>query len=490
MTGPADRITEDRVVVPFSGPGAGTAPLTWGQKAILQDMRETGWTHNSSGAHNLPQGTTVEDVAEGLRGLMSRHPALRTRLATGPDGQPCQVVLAAGEIDLVVVHVADDVEPADAAKHADQMWYDWLLAPIDPYREWSVRMAVVRHRGAARYLVLTFGHVIVDGSAIALLMAELGIGTAVARRVGDPPPGARRAPDGPGAGGVPDGPMQQLELARREQTPQVRRLSDRAMRYWEAQLRSIPPLTFGQPRYPGRLGHRYWHGRFHSPAAYLAVLAIANRIRTDTSRVLLAVIAIAIGRATGVNPLTAKVIVSNRFRPRFADAIATVGQNSVLTIDSADTTVDEVIAQARRASMVAGLNAYYDPDQLEQLMARLDQERGYPARVTCRINDRRLTTRQEVEDAVRGTTVTPEQIRAKRAETWLSWDGPLDHLPEQAFITIEDYHETVHLQVIFDTACLSEKQVERLLHGVEEVAIAAAFDPAVPTLPGSMVMSD
>jgi Condensation domain len=463
-----------RIVVHFSGPGAGTAPLTWGQKAIMQDMRETGWTHNSSGAHNLPAGTTVEDLAERLRGLMSRHPALRTRLSTGPDGMPCQVVHSSGEIDLEVVDIADDVEPANAAKRTDQMWFDWLLTPIDPYTQWPVRMAVVRHRGAPRYLVLTFGHIVVDGSGIAQLMPELGIGCG-----GSPAP-ARPAGD----------PVQQLELARREQTPQVRRLSDRAMRYWEAQLRSIPPLTFGEPRYRGRLGQRYWHGRFHSPAAYLAVLAIANRTRTDTSRVLLAVIATAIGRATGVDPLTAKVIVSNRFRPGFAGAIATLGQNSVLTIDLADATVDEVVAQARRASMVAGLHAYYDPDQLDQLIARLDRERGYPARVTCRINDRRLTTRQEVEDAVRGATVTMEEIQAKTAETWLSWDGPLDHLPEQAFITIEDYHETVHLQVIFDTACLTEEQVEALLHGVEEVAIEAAFDPAVPTQPGSMAMSE
>lgn len=458
-----ERTVEDRIVVPFSGPGAGTAPLTWGQKAILQDMRETGWTHNSSGAHSLPEGTTAADVAEQLRGLMSRHPALRTRLATGADGTPYQEVSASGEIDLVVVDIADGVEPIEVDRYTDQLWYDWLLDPIDPYRLWSVRMAVVRHRGATLYMVLTFGHVVADGAAIGLLITELGIGRSTARRSVDRPA------------------LQALDIARREQLPQLRRISDRAMRYWEAQLRPIPPLTFGAPIHPGRLGKRYWHGRFNSPAAYLAVLAIAKRTRTDTSRVLLAVIAVAICRATGVNPLTAKVIVSNRFRPGYADAIASLSQDSVLTIDVADTTVDEVIARARRASMVAGLHAYYDPDQLQELIALLDRERGYPARVTCRINDRRLTTRQAVEDAARDSTVTMEQIRQRLGETWLSWDGDLDNLPEQAFITIEDYPGTLFLQLIFDMACLTEEQVEALLRGVEEVAVEAAFDPAVPT---------
>jgi hypothetical protein len=460
----------DRITVPFSGPGAGTAPLTWGQKAILQDMRETGWTHNNSGAHHLPDGTTVEDMAERLGRLMSKHPALRMRLGTDADGKPCQVVSASGEIELEVVSFADGVERADAIKYGNDLWYEWLLTPIDPYRQWSLRMAVMRHRDAAVYMVLTIGHVLADGMGTLLLMADLGIGELAGRRVD------------PGAVGI-------LELGRREQTPQVRRVSDRAVQYWAGQLRSIPPLTFGEPTHPeGRLGKRYWHGRFHSPAAYLAVLAIAERTRTDTSRVLLAVIATAVGRATGVNPLTAKVIVSNRFRPGFAEAITPLSQNSVLTIDL-DGTVDEVVARARRASMVAWLLAYYDPDQLEELVARLDRERGYPAKVTCRINDRRLATRAAAEAAARRELVTMERIRAKLPETFLVWDGDLEHLPEQAFITVEDRPETVYLQVIFDMACFTSEQVETLLRGVEEVAIEAAFDPAAPTRLDSRVPS-
>ena len=90
-------------------------------------------------------------------------------------------------------------------------------------------------------------------------------------------------------------------------------------------------------------------------------------------------IATAIGRATGVQPLTIKVMVNNRFRPGLADVIAPIAQNSVVTFDVADTTVDEVVARARGASLTAGMRAYYDPDELREVMARLDAERGYPA---------------------------------------------------------------------------------------------------------------
>src|SRR5262249_37931387 len=148
--------------------------------------------------------------------------------------------------------------------------------------------------------------------------------------------------------------------------------------YWAAQLRDIPALTFGAPTHPeGRDGQRYCGVRFHSRAAYLAVLAIAARTKTDTSRVLLAVIACAVARVTGHPTVTSKVIVNNRFRPGFADAIASLSQNSVLSIEVAGATVDEVVARARVASRNAAMHAYYDPTELDALIERLDRERGY-----------------------------------------------------------------------------------------------------------------
>ena len=139
------------------------------------------------------------------------------------------------------------------------------------------------------------------------------------------------------------------------------------MRYWESQLGHIPAQTFGESAHPrDQTGPRYWQARFSSPAAHLAMLAIAKRTGTDASRVTLAVIATAIGRATGVHPLTIKVMVNNRFRPGLADVIAPIAQNSVLTIDVADASVDEVVARARSASLTAGMRAYYDPDELRR----------------------------------------------------------------------------------------------------------------------------
>jgi hypothetical protein len=316
-------------------------------------------------------------------------------------------------------------------------------------------MAVVRHRGACVHLVWVLSHLVADGGGHLLFLDDL------------------LAPD--------NGPRAQLlDVVRSEQTDQLRQLSTRAMRHWEAQLRDILAQTFGPPAPTGHSGHRYQQVRFTSPAAHLAMLAIARRTGTDASRVTLAVIATAIGRFLGISPLTVKIMVNNRFRTGLADVIAPVAQNSVLTIDVADTTVDEVVGRARGAAMTAGMRAYCDPDELGDLMARLDAERGYQATITCRVNDQRAMVLR-ADEQPDPAEVTPELIRQRREESTLTWIGPRENVHEQANILIENRSDLVSLYVIWDLWSLSHEQVEAVLRGVEAIAIEAAFDPAART---------
>ncbi|TQM85338.1 condensation domain-containing protein [Saccharothrix saharensis] len=458
----AEQVVHDRVTVPFSGPGAGTAPLSWGQKSILQDMRNSDWTYNISGAHHLPERLTVADVAERLGRLMGKHTALRTRIGTDDEGNPCQVVHGSGEIDLEVMTFADHVDRTDAVDHGNKLWLKWMAAPLEEHTPWPLRMGVMQHRGEAVYLVLTLGHLVVDGVGGLLLMTDLGLGELVGRRVD---PDAVRLAD----------------LARREATPELRRVSDRAMRHWETHLRSLPPLTFGGPDAPDyEAGRRCRNVRFQSRAAYLAVVELARRTRTDTGRVLLAVIATAIARTTGVSPLTLHVAAGNRYRPGLADVIGSVVQNAVLTLDL-DGTVDDVVAQARQATTAALMNSYYDPDRLAELTARLDAERGYPARITCRINDRRFSTRTRADAVADAAPLTKDEIRARLPETYLKWNKFVYRWTDQLFVNIEDHSDTLYLQVVSDTDVFPAEQVEAMLHLVEELAIEAAFHPDVPT---------
>ncbi len=458
---------QDGIVVPFTGGEAGTAALTWGQKAILQDMHDSGDQFSMGGWMELPQDCTVQDAAALLSGLVGRHAALRMRLGSDSAGRPRQEVAGSGQIGLDILTIPDDADRADAARYAVELMDTWPARRFDFHRDWPLRMAVIRHRGACLHLVWALSHLVADGGAHVLLLGDLITDGTTGRAAGQ------------------DRRLQILDIARSEQTPRLRQLSGRAMQYWESQLERIPAQTFGAPaRQRGHAGPRYAQARFSSPAVHLAVRAVARRTGTDASRVTLAVIATAIGRATGVHRPTIKVMVNNRFRPGLADVIAPIAQNCVVTIDVADTSVDEVVARARSALMTAGMRAYYDPDDLREVTAKLDAERGYPARVTCRVNDQRAMIMGAGEEAHPGE-LTPEQLGQQLAETSLTWLGPRDHMHEQVNILVENRPDVVSLHMMWDLWSLSNGQVEALLRGVEEVAVEAAFDPAAPTKVGS-----
>jgi hypothetical protein len=449
-----DQFSRDRTIVHFDAPEAGSEPLTWGQKAIFQDMQDSGNQFSMGGRLGLPEGSTIADAKARFAGVVSRHPALRMRLGTDSAGRLHQDIAASGELDLEILEIPDT---ADVLRCAADLMDAWPFARFDFQRDWPMRMAVLHHRGACRYLVWVLSHLVADGGAHVLLLGDLLAPADEPRR------------------------PHILDLARTEQQAPQRQLSRRAMAYWEAQLRHLPPQTFGDPvSSPDASTPRHQQVRFTSPAAHLAMLAIARRTGVDTARVTLALIATSLVRVTGVNPIPIKVMVNNRFRPGLADVIAPIAQNSVVIIDVGNASIDEVVARTRGASLTAGMRAYCDPDELTAVMARLDAERGYPATVTCRVNDQRAMVLRATEQSV-ATEVSPEQIKAQLDDTSLTWLGPRENMHEQANILIENRPDVVSLHMMWDVWSLSHAQVEAIVRGVELAALEAAFDPGART---------
>jgi len=444
-----------KVLVPFSGEQTGTAPLTWGQRAVWQDMRTAGRSMCLAEVSRPPAGATVEHIMARFADLIGRHPVLRTRLEDEAPGGPLQVVHGSGQAVADVLTLPDDATTEDVEQYASSLHHAQEAARIDPYRDWPVQLAVIRHRGSVPYRVFTVSRLVVDSIALGMLRHDLNSAG---------PPGRSDA-------------MSLLDLARRERTDPLRRVSDRAMRYWERQLRSAHPQAFGGRGDPqGRAGHRYRYGVLSSPAAGLAMLAIGQRTGTDTARVLHAVIATAIARATGSSPLTTKITVSNRFRPGYAQIIGPLSQDSVVTLDIAGAGIDAVIAQAGRAILAAGVYGYYDPQQLDEVRARIATERGYPAGITWVINDTRTARLDDVAGTASPGAVTKEQIARKRPETFLAWEEKTLGFAGPAQISVFDHPGTLWAEAVLETALFPREQAEALLRGIEEVAVEAAVD--------------
>jgi Condensation domain len=441
-----------RILVPFAGDGSGTGELSWGQQEMWGAISRRGSSLAIGGVLPLPTGKTLQDIAAELRFIMSRHQSLRTRLAFGADGRPRQVLAASGVIALEVID-AGDADPAELGRAVYDRFHS---VEYDYVNEWPVRMAAIQREGILTHLVVMYCHLATDGGGLAALMADLATMDPVTGRSDRPVPGT-----------------QPLEQACWEGTAAGRRQSEATLRRWERLLRMVPARRFGDCG--SDQGPRFREAICHSPAMYLAIQAIAARNGADTSAVLLAAFAVAMARVTGVNPTVTRVVVSNRFRPGFADTVSTVSHASLSVIDVAGlASFDQAVTRARQSALSVYKNAYYDPVQRDELVARISRERGEEIDITCMFNDRRRPAR----DQGSGPPPAAEQLRAALPLSTLRWsDQPLDPVSERFSCDVEDAPDMVELRVCADTRYLSAAHMAAFAREMDVVTCQAVLDP-------------
>jgi len=402
-------------------------------------------------AFPLPPGSGVEERARELRFMMSRHPSLRTRLLTGPDGRERQSVAASGEIALDVIDAGDD----DPASAADSVYDRFHSVDYDYVNEWPVRMALIRSRGALTHWVVMYSHVAADGSGLAALVADLA--------TMDPVTGTSPSPL---RGEQP------LDQARWEATPAGRRRGQAALLRWERLLRAIPASRFGDCG--AARGPRFRQANFFSPAMYAGIRVIADRHDKDTAAVLLTAFATAQARVTRISPSVMQIMVGNRFRRRFADTVSTVTHPGLCVIDTTGITFDQAVALAQRRTFAAYKNAYYDPAERDELIARISRERGEDIDLACYFNDRRNMA-QETDSPL----PAPEDLRQAALEPGtLRWrHEPLDPVTERFEIGVENTPGIIELRVSADTRYMSAAHMEAFAREMEAAVVHAALGP-------------
>ncbi|WP_245931247.1 condensation domain-containing protein [Actinokineospora auranticolor] len=439
----------ERVPVPFHGAGAGTEPLTWGQIGIWQAIERSGESRTMGGRIALPPGYTVAAAAEVLAAVVGRHQALRTRLVL-TDGRPLQRVSESGEVVLEIV----DAGTADAAAVAADTQERYSSVPFDYEREWPVRMGLVRKDGALTHMVAVYLHLSMDAGGLEVLIGELGVDPSTL-----PPVTA----------------VQPLEQARRQAEPAALRQSANALKYLEQVLRTVSVDRFRPVRYSDEPEFRMI--RFRSPATRLAVDAIARRAGVSTSPVLLACFAVALARAGAANPVLAMLMVSNRFRPGFADSVSTIVQISPYLIDVADITLGEAVARAARSTMNAYKHAYYDPDAQDEVVDRVFAERGEAVDFSCFYNDRRKSDRAPSE----GDDPSAAELADAAARAEAHWEDEPGMPRQKLYLHVDDPEGAIEFTMSVDTRYFTAEGTEAVIRGVETVAVRAALDPDTPT---------
>jgi hypothetical protein len=465
--------TLSEIRVGFRGEGAGTGELTWGQMGIWRATLRNDRTINLAFPMPPPPGASAADVAGMLGFMVSRYPALRTRLrfAAGPSGDrhPQQVIAASGEVPLHVVDIgADD----DVATAAEELRSRYALTWFDYENEFPVRMGVIRQSGALAQVVACYSHVMVDGSSLDLIYQDL----------------EHLDWTSPGRAAGPAGGLTSLELARRQDSAAGRRQGERAIKYWAAQLGRLPGWQLEEPgRQPGP---RFAELMVYSAALRLGMRAVAARTGADATSVLLAAYSAAVARVFGRDPSLALLAVSNRFRPGLADMVSQVAQHGICVVDVAGATFDEVVARAQKATTSASFYAYYDPVACDRLLDETAARRGQPLDVYWWINDMRVVGSVDGGDGGDGGGVPTEaELARARPRSTLHWSPEKPDSHGTLFFFVDSRPERIDgqapadgmpgtfMKVWADTQHFARDQVEALVREMEAVVVAAAFDP-------------
>ncbi|WP_327011112.1 condensation domain-containing protein [Dactylosporangium sp. NBC_01737] len=436
----------DQVVVRFAGDGAGAGELSWGQQDIWQAMvRQKSWLPNGAWGP-LAAGTTVDDVAEQLRYMMSRFPSARTRLRFDAEGRPTQVVSGSGEITLEIVEAGAE-DPAAVAEAVRLRLQD---TEYDFAADWPIRMAAVRSGGALTHLVVVMCHLVADGFGTQVLLDELGT------RVTTP---------------IPE--LQPLEQARWQASPSGQRQNTLALRHWDGILRAMPPRRF--PDTAEKPEPRHWRGEFKSYALGPALRAVTEQTGVASAPALLAVFAVALARVTRINPVVLRPMVNNRFRPGLDRVVCMLAQYGLCQLDVAGVSFAEVLDRARRGAMTTYKHAYYHPVELDDLVRRVVRERGADLELPCYFNDRRADTGKS------GGDPEPVALRGAAARSTFRWTTRQDVPFEPLIVHLDDVPDAVQAIIFMDTHVVSPADGEALLRGMEAAAVEAALDPSAPT---------
>jgi hypothetical protein len=201
--------------------------------------------------------------------------------------------------------------------------------------------------------------------------------------------------------------------------------------------------------------------------------AVAARERVDDSPAMLAAFLVAVARVAGVNPLLTIMLVSNRFRPGYADSVSALIKVTPFVLDVADRTVGEVVARTAGKALNAYRCAYYDAYEQDEVIARVERERGVAFDLSCYYNDRRQRDRAHVGAA----PPAPEQIRAALADSELSWRREVDIPSSKLHLCLDDPPGAVELVLSSDGRYFSRDDMAALALAIEEVAVQAATEP-------------
>jgi hypothetical protein len=368
------------VPVRFSGGRDTQGPYTLGQLNIKVwlDQSPDHCYSTLKWTLDIPEGTTVQEVAAAVRVLVTRHEGLRTRYLGGDP--PVQRVSGSGEVPIEVWSVDDhQAAPVEASVLAHEL-YARLATGVAPDAPLPLRVAVAVQGELVRAAVMVFSHLAVDFQALTVLGREF---TTLLRDPGNPPADIH----------------QPIDQAEAESDPRARRRQEAAIRHWERHLALIPQCLYARPRTGPPAGGGI--GELISVAGANALRHIAARTGATRPTIVFAALCAVLARRTGYRECRFPILSGNRFEPRLEQYIGTLAQSVLVRLDTGDAGFDELVRRAFGAMLNANRNGAWDASAARLSHQRVARQRG------LRLRFEPLFNNLVVESLAAGPPLTP-----------------------------------------------------------------------------------
>ncbi len=340
----------------------GRPPLSFAQQRLwfLHQMEPESPLYNLALAVRLTGTPDIDALHRALRLVVDRHEALRTVIATDPDGTTHQGVLPSFDVPMVVVAVGG--APAVRRRLADRVVHQAALAPFDLVRDAPIRAHVVLLGEAEQVLAVTVHHIVCDGWSVELLVREVSAAYAAIR--------AGREPS------LPDLPVQYADFAAWQRERMPGEVAQAELAHWERVLAGAPQvleLPADNPR-PAVFKYRGGSQPFDLDADQAAgVRQAAAENRVTPFMVLVAGLAVVLRSYTGQDDILIGTPVAGRSHPLVENLIGFFANTLVLRVDlSGDPSAWELIERVHAACLDA-----FEHQELpfEQLVERLRPQR-------------------------------------------------------------------------------------------------------------------
>ncbi|GAB3526324.1 condensation domain-containing protein [Phytohabitans suffuscus] len=454
----------------FSGGRDAQGPYTLGQLNIKVwlDQSPDHCYSTLKWTLDVPEGTTVREVAAAVGSLLARHEGLRTRFLGGD--RPTQRVTGSGELPVEVWSVDErQARPVDPTRLAHELLAR-LAAGIAPDAPLPLRVAAAVRGERVAAAVMVFSHLAVDFQAMTVLGREF---TALLRDPGHPAGGAHQ----PLAQAETRGAHQPLAQAEAEADPRARRRQEGAIRHWERHLRLIPQCLYARPRVGPAAGGGI--AQLSSPAGAAALRHIAARTRTSRPTIVFAALCAVLARRTGYRECRFPILSGNRFEPRLEHYIGTLAQAVLVRLDTGDAGFDELVRRAFAAMLGASRNGAWDATIGTRLHQRVAVERGLHLRFEPLFNN------LVVDASPDGPPPAPvEALAAAASRTEVVWQPAP---PTSGLIRFDLWQVDGLLRLTgwsSDTGRVDQREVESLLRAVERLLLAAAGTDLAPAAVG------